>query len=49
MFSIAHIFIPTVAKLIVAQVCIEVIDMFDVAHVFINTFANIIYEMVSIE
>ena len=49
MSDVTHVLIHTFAKPILAQVCIEVIDMFDVAHVFINTFANIIYEMVSIE
>ena len=46
MFSIAHIFIPTVAKLIVAQVCIKEIDLFCATHVFIHIFGKLIVAQV---
>ena len=38
MFGVAYVFIHTFAKLILAQVCFEEIDIFDISHVFIDTF-----------
>ena len=42
MFSVAHAFIHTFVKRILAQVCIEEIDMFCVAHVLIHIRAKLI-------
>ena len=49
MSHVAHVLIHTVAKLILAQVFIEEVDMFCVAHAFIQTFAKLILEQVCIE
>ena len=44
-----HVFFRTFAKLILAQVFIEEIDMFDVAYVFLDTFAKLVLAPVFME
>ena len=49
MFCVTYAFIHTCPKLILAQLCIEEINMFDVTHVLIHAVPKLIIRQVCIE